>query len=376
MEKIIKKQENYKTGQWSGGTTTELAIYPAKAEYLDRDFIWRLSTAQSDAEESSFTRLPDFDRILMVLEGSVVLAHGDERSVNLGPLEQDAFDGAVKTKCFGNLKKDYNLIMRKGCRGRMEVVEAEETAKSIELTERKEAQDQGLGGECASIGIYCLEGYVIAATDDNTEMLPAGQQMIGNYQPGEAPAISVMGAGKCIFTEVVFEKQDIVADEITEADVTRSDFSAALHLSMSNNKWSKVMKKASRKGEWYAPALESKLRFLDKFMITFVIWAIGVLLCLCTMSLGVGPKAVFLIVILFSLVHVFLLRPLVYMAVLPKPIDAYIKKYSELNAYERQRFEEQIDYDPHQEKLMYKYRDRSGEVYKGRKDFISKLNKK
>lgn len=376
MEKIIKKQENYKKGQWSGGTTTELAIYPAKAEYLDRDFIWRLSTAESNAEESSFTKLPDYDRILMVLEGSVVLAHGDERSVKLGPLEQDAFDGAVKTKCFGTLKKDYNLIMRKGCRGRMEVVEASSEAKNIPLTKHKDAQDQGLGGECVSIGIYCMEGYVIVATDNNSEMLQADQQMIINCQPGETLSISVMGEGKCIFTEVIFEKQDIFAETISEEDVTRSNYVAALHLSVVNNKWSKVMKRASRRGEWYAPALESKLRFLDKFMITFVIWAIGVLLCLCTMSLGIEPKTVFLIVVLFTLVHVFLLRPLIYMAVLPKPIDAYIKNYADLNAYERQLFEEQIDYDPHQEKLMYKYRDRSGEVYKSRKDFISRLNKK
>ncbi len=376
MKKVIKKEENYKKGQWSGGTTTELAIYPENAEYLERDFIWRLSTADSDQEKSSFTRLPDFDRILMVIEGNVILAHGDERSVNLEPMEQDTFDGAIKTKCFGSLKKDYNLIMRKGCKGRMEVIEAEAGAKTIELTERRESEDKGLGGECASIGIYCLKGYVVAATDDNTEMLQEGQQMIINCQPGETPAISIMGDGTCIFTEVVFEKQDIIAEDISEEDVTRGNYATALRLSMSNNKWNKVLRRANRKGEWYAPALERKLRFLDKFMITFIIWSIGVLLCLCTMSLGANPQMVFVLVVLFTLAHMFLIRPLIYMAVLPKPIDAYIKKYSELNAYERQLFEEQLDYDPHQEKLLYKYRDRSGEVYKSRRDFISKLNKK
>jgi len=376
MKKVIKKEENYKRGQWSGGTTTELAIYPENADYLERDFIWRLSTAESDAEESSFTRLPDFDRILMVIEGNVVLAHGDERSVNLGPLEQDAFDGAIKTKCFGKLEKDYNLIMAKGCRGRMEVVHADSEAKTIKLSERKDAPGDGIGGECASIGIYCIEGYVIAATDANNEMVKEGQQMIVTCQPGENPVITVMGEGKCIFTEVIFEKQVIFTEEAPETKASSGDFATALRLSMTNNKWSKVMKRASRRGEWYDKLLESKLRMLDKFMITFIIWAIGTLLCLCSMTLGASPKLVFVLVVLFTLAHMFIIRPLVYMIVLPKPISAHIKKYSELTTYERQLFEEQIDYDPHHEKLMYKYRDRSGEVYKGRKDFISKLNKK
>jgi environmental stress-induced protein Ves len=118
MKKRIYKEENYKTSKWSGGNTRELAIYPANAEYLDRDFLRRLSSADSDLEESSFTKLPDYDRILMVLEGSVVLAHGDERTASLDAFAYDEFDGAVKTKCFGKLIKDYNLIYRKGCKGR------------------------------------------------------------------------------------------------------------------------------------------------------------------------------------------------------------------------------------------------------------------
>ena len=116
MKIKLYKHENYNTSSWSGGETRELAIYPERAKYLDRDFIWRLSSASSDQEESSFTRLPDYDRILMVLEGDIVLAHGEERTVGLKQYEQDTFDGAVKTKCFGNLKLNYNLIMRKGCR--------------------------------------------------------------------------------------------------------------------------------------------------------------------------------------------------------------------------------------------------------------------
>ena len=79
----ILKSDKFTLSKWSGGNTRELAIYPEDAKYLERDFIWRLSSADSDMEESSFTKLPDYDRILMVLDGEVVLAHGEERTIEL-----------------------------------------------------------------------------------------------------------------------------------------------------------------------------------------------------------------------------------------------------------------------------------------------------
>ncbi|MDO4868905.1 MAG: HutD family protein [Bacillota bacterium] len=376
MEKILYKQENYKTGQWSGGTTRQMAIYPENADYIKRDFIWRLSSADSNLEESSFTKLPDFDRILMVLEGSVVLAHGEERTVELGPLQQDAFDGAIKTKCFGNLKRDYNLIMRKGSKGRMELIEVTGEGRRVTLTERLGTDGDGLGGECASLGIYCLDGYTVVSIDGTTEMVREDQQLVINCKLGEMPELTVMGSGKCIFTEVIFTRlESFVSETSTDAKASKGDFSTALKLSLGNNKWNKVMKRASRKGDLYDPILEKKLRFLDKFMITFIIWAVGVTLCACTLFLGLSTGGVFALIVAFTALHLFVIRPLVYMAILPKPISAHIKSHTELNEYEKKLYDEQLDYDPHQEKLMHKYRDRSGEEYSSRRDFISRLNK-
>ena len=165
MKKRIYKEENYKLGKWSGGNTRELAIYPENAEYLERDFLWRLSSADSGREESSFTKLPDYDRILMVLDGSVVLAHGEERTVNLGTYECDAFDGTIKTKCFGQLKKDYNLIYRKGTQGRMEI---------IGLTEQGQTLECAAGG-CRSIGLFSAEGYTVVTVNGHTDMVKEDQ---------------------------------------------------------------------------------------------------------------------------------------------------------------------------------------------------------
>ena len=42
---LIKKNQ-YKTTQWSGGTTTELLIYPSTSKYSERNFKWRISSAK------------------------------------------------------------------------------------------------------------------------------------------------------------------------------------------------------------------------------------------------------------------------------------------------------------------------------------------
>lgn len=366
MDKKIYGKENYVISKWSGGTTCEIAIYPESAVYLDRDFIWRLSSAGSDLEESSFTKLPDFDRILMLLDGDVVLAHGEERVSKLGKFDQDTFDGAFKTKCFGKLKKDYNLIYRKGSTARMELIELTDAAEHLKLRE-------GLRVSC---GIYCVDGYTVVSADGETSMLKADEQMVINCDESETVAVSVMGQGKCIFTEVAFEKEKMIAFEpaAAKADGT-SNFLTAMRLSLSNNRWSNVVSKAKKKGFLYTPALTKKLRVLDKYFVTGIVWAAGVIACLTLLLAGLSSEAVFLLILAFTAVDFLLISPLIYLAVLPKPLSAHIKKSEDLNIYERKLFEEQLSYDPRHENLMYKYRDRTGEEYESMKDFLRKLNK-
>ena len=60
---------------WSGGTTTELFIYPEGATYEDRNFKFRLSIATVESETSEFTPLAGVKRTLMLLHGELTLKH-------------------------------------------------------------------------------------------------------------------------------------------------------------------------------------------------------------------------------------------------------------------------------------------------------------
>ena len=76
---------SYVVSAWSGGTTTQLAIYPENAVYADRDFLWRVSSATVDLEDSDFTPLPDYDRLIATLEGEIVLTHNGGAPLRLRP---------------------------------------------------------------------------------------------------------------------------------------------------------------------------------------------------------------------------------------------------------------------------------------------------
>lgn len=117
MPEIIRKQDQ-KTSQWSGGTTTELFLYPADGSYADRNFLFRLSSACCEDTESVFTSLPGVNRILMVLDGRLSLCHQGKRKVTLAPGDQDHFTGDETTKSTGGCV-DFNLMMKQNTEGNL-----------------------------------------------------------------------------------------------------------------------------------------------------------------------------------------------------------------------------------------------------------------
>lgn len=115
---IVKKEE-FKTSSWSGGTTTQFLIYPKEAQYNERNFKWRISSAKVEAEESTFTYLPGISRIIMVINGKLFLEHEGKKKITLEPFQQDSFMGDITTKSFGKCT-DFNLMMREEYTGKLE----------------------------------------------------------------------------------------------------------------------------------------------------------------------------------------------------------------------------------------------------------------
>ena len=179
--KIVKKDKaNYSTSAWSGGATTEIQIMPEGSRYADRKFLWRLSSATVEVEESTFTALPDYDRLIMMLEGEMDLCHNNGPWVHLAEFEPHAFDGGDETLSKGKIV-DFNLMLRKGkCRGAVVPMvfskDALEMASELLVPELK---------SCRDCMIYCHCGTLYITMEDGSEVeLKAGEslQMSGDFE--------------------------------------------------------------------------------------------------------------------------------------------------------------------------------------------------
>lgn len=123
----IKRKDQYSTSLWSGGTTTELLIYPNTSTYNEKNFKWRISSAKVDMESSTFTNLPGISRCIMLIEGNMTLEHPNKYIITLEVFQQDSFMGDWGTKSVGKAR-DFNLMLAEGYRGNLEVI----TLKALE----------------------------------------------------------------------------------------------------------------------------------------------------------------------------------------------------------------------------------------------------
>lgn len=97
-----------------GGVTTEIVAWPPAAGLSDFD--WRISMAQV-ASGGPFSVFPGIDRTLTVLAGTMRLAVGELRAVELTPHAQPyAFPGDVGTEAtlVDGPVVDFNVMTRRG----------------------------------------------------------------------------------------------------------------------------------------------------------------------------------------------------------------------------------------------------------------------
>lgn len=111
MSYSIIPASQFSTINWAGGTSTELYIYPETSDYAQRNFDFRLSTAQVKVNESNFTFLPGVSRKLMILDGQIKISHKNQYEKNLNAFDIDEFEGEWETSSLG-ICTDFNLMTR------------------------------------------------------------------------------------------------------------------------------------------------------------------------------------------------------------------------------------------------------------------------
>jgi environmental stress-induced protein Ves len=154
MQWELFKSTDYVTTRWSGGTTTQLAISPPEAVYAQRDFLWRLSSAKVELEHSDFTSLPDYVRLISVLDGALEMKIGDGTRFALEKRRLCSFDGATAVESWGRCT-DYNLMLRKGkAQGSVQLLELPQGGRVVWTAPVPAPKPFA---HCA-VALYCAEG--------------------------------------------------------------------------------------------------------------------------------------------------------------------------------------------------------------------------
>lgn len=150
--KIINKNK-FKTNVWSGGETSELYIFPEDSEFINKDFLFRISSANFTSTFSTFSNFTGYERYILPLEGELNLNHKRLYDRSLKKYEVEYFNGFWETSSINTLDCiDYNFIVKSGYSSRLGVLEAGDTYES---------KEKGL------ILLFSTEDYHIKSVNEN-----------------------------------------------------------------------------------------------------------------------------------------------------------------------------------------------------------------
>ena len=184
------------TNKWVGGTTTQLYIYPEYADYKERNFQFRISTATVETEESTFTQLPGVSRKLMILDGEIRIEHTNHHSKILKKFEQDEFSGNWETKSFGKAT-DFNVMTTGNTYGEI---------KAITLQKGEQCEFEDLKNFDFLI-LYAYSGSFKCKTEKKTYSVEKGDLLIIDAERSTLSfIIESMDHAEIIITRLLIKK--------------------------------------------------------------------------------------------------------------------------------------------------------------------------
>ena len=165
MKQTYYPAQHFQAKAWANGTTTELVKYPTDSDFLKRDFIFRISTATVEAEESTFSDFSGLTRILMILEGSMTLIHEGRYQKDLNPYDQDTFDGSWSTRSIGKVR-DFNVMFNEQAEGELRAFQLQsEQTEILEISQKRIILFVHTGQYC--IGEQFLETGSVLDIEEN-----------------------------------------------------------------------------------------------------------------------------------------------------------------------------------------------------------------
>ena len=189
MQYQIIKREDFIVHRWSGGTTSEIFLFPPSSCWEKKDFQIRISSADCRVDGAPYSDFTGFTRHILPLRGSMHMFHEGHHEVLLNPFDVDIFDGSWNTHHIGKAV-DFNLLYSENWTGRLKPLLQNESIK---------IEKSGI------IGFYAVEDAEILSRDFSVEV-PAGDFIVFN-DINEATVFSIKAAlhGPCVIAAAALD---------------------------------------------------------------------------------------------------------------------------------------------------------------------------
>jgi environmental stress-induced protein Ves len=111
IERLEERLVRWKNGL---GFTRELLIQPPNVDFAKESFFLRISSAKIESGSTQFSRFPDHQRLLLVLDEGVNLKHGGGATFPMEIFAWHEFEGGAETVCEASSPtEDLNVMWNK-----------------------------------------------------------------------------------------------------------------------------------------------------------------------------------------------------------------------------------------------------------------------
>ncbi|MDO5041092.1 MAG: HutD family protein [Peptoniphilus sp.] len=114
--KIIERKD-FKSSPWAGGETDEIIIFPEGADFKDRTFEYRISSATCNLDSSKFSPYNGYKRFITPLDYDLILKNSGE-DLTVKPFEIYEFSGSDDVSSYSKVR-DFNLILKEDLAGEL-----------------------------------------------------------------------------------------------------------------------------------------------------------------------------------------------------------------------------------------------------------------
>lgn len=217
----------------------------------------------------------------------------------------------------------------------------------------------------------CIDKFAVVSAAGEPYMLKAGDKLVFSARQDEELEISCMGEGRlsllCTYYNEEAEETAVqmpgnaqvqpsgsTEDGAAGEKSLASDLKLAYKIALTRFRGSTIIVRSLR-GVWFDRALQRGIDRIENAYIPYILTIVGLMVIGLTGAGRIENSILFILMGAWIVFALIIMVPLIFYAVLPKPIACHIKHTDSLSEEERKLYEEDLDRNKRVNKIIKRY---------------------